>query len=144
MIALIATVQMIAAPMPQIAPARPEMTFACTGPSKPGEPIIIALPNGLNRSEVLVSDPGRILGRYTLTRYTWKIGADGRLSIVFSSNGDLHSPVFTVEQKESGSKNYGGHSHPFYWPKKLTEYSCQSTLGQQAANTIKLLRTPSQ
>ena len=145
MIALLATLQMIAPAMPQITPAMPEMAFACTRADKHSDPIWIALPNGLNRSEVLVSDPGRIFGRYTFRNYNWKIGTDGRLSVAFtSSNGDPKQPLFMVQQEEAGSKSYRGMSHPFARPDKVTRYSCQQMTGDAAANTIKLIKAESQ
>jgi hypothetical protein len=144
MIALLATLQMIAPAMPQITPPIPEMAFACTRNAEKGEVIWIALPNGLNKSEVLVSDPAQVLGRYTLTNYNWKIDVDGTLSVAFSSsNGDPKQPLFIVVQEESGSNSYRGMSHPVARPDKVTRYVCERTLGEQAANTIKLIRAES-
>jgi len=145
MIALLALLQGIAPPMPQIVLQSPEMAFACTRADKLSDPIWFALPNGLNRSEVLVSDPGRIFGRYTFRNYNWKIGTDGRLSVAFtSSNGDPKQPLFMVQQEDSGTNSYRGMSHPFARPDKVTRYSCHQETGEAAANTIKLIRAESQ
>ena len=140
MIALIALLQTISPPLPVITPRVPEMVFTCSRAGKAGVPLVIALPTGLNGSEVLVSDPGRVLGGYTFTRYRWKIGTDGGVSLTFSSNGDSRSPVLTVEQVVPGSKDYRGRAHPFYRPKKLTFYSCQLMQGDGADAIIKQIR----
>jgi hypothetical protein len=125
---------------PMIVPASPEMAFACTPTSGGGDQLIFGLPQGLNRNQVFVSDPGHLLGNVSASSFTWQIGTDGRLSIALTEAAAA-KPLFSLIQAKSGlGDKFEGTSTAVGNSDRVRHFDCRSMHGEPAAEIVRHIR----